>query len=277
MKNKFYSMAGLRIGVESERPVAESCYYRAFYADAGACDLTITVTEGEIPPRTGELLDCKPDRAFYHDGRQLRLFTTYARPGGAAPFACRETQGDRVLLTVDHPDGLWDSMLFFALNLPELLAEREIFLCHSSFILYRGEAVLFVGDKGAGKSTQAALWAGVRGAEIINGDRSLLRFVDGRLTAFGTPYCGSSQIALNRSAPVKAIILLDKGPDNRIALRTGMQALLPLLAQFSYESYQNAQATDFALQVCQSVPVYGLACRPEAAAVALLEKTLWQR
>ena len=276
MKNKYYALAGLRIGLESERPVAESRFYRAFYAEPGACDLTVTVTEGAVPPRTGTLIDSKPDRAFYRDGAQLRLFTTYAMPDRPVPFACRAAQGDRVLLTVDHPDGLWDSMLFFALNLPELLAEREIFLCHSSFILYRGEAVLFVADKGAGKSTQAALWAAERGAEIINGDRSLLRFVDGRLTAFGTPYCGSSQIALNRSAPVKAIVLLGKGPDNRIAPRTGMQALLPLLAQLSYESFQNERATEFALRVCQSVPVYALTCRPEAAAVALLERTLWQ-
>ncbi|MBR4728441.1 MAG: hypothetical protein IK080_11195 [Clostridia bacterium] len=277
MKNKYYALAGLRIGVESQRPVADSRFYGAFYAPAGACDLTVSVTDGALPPRTGDLVDRKPDRAFYRDGAQLRLFTTYPKPGRAVPFACRETQGDRVLLTVDYPDGLWDSMLFFALNLPELLAERDCFLCHSSFILYREEAVLFVADKGAGKSTQAALWAAERGAEIVNGDRSILRMANGRLTAFGTPYCGSSQIALNRSAPVKAIVLLGKGEENRIAPRTGMQAMLPLLAQLSYETYQNARATEFALQVCQNVPVYALTCRPEAAAVALLEKTLWQR
>lgn len=275
MKSKYYAMGGLRLRVDSPQAIAESRFYPAFYAPPGASDLTVTVTLGALPPRSGAPVDRKPGRAFYQDGTHLRLFTTYATAEQTKEFACRDGQEDRVQLTVDHPEGLWDSMLFYALNLPELLANAGSFLCHSSFVIYRGEAILFTADKGAGKSTQAALWAAERGAEIINGDRALLRMENGRLTAYGTPYCGSSQIALNRAAPVRAVILLEKGTANRIAPCCGMQALLPLTAQLSYEFYQNARAMDFALEVCRSVPVYSLACLPDASAVALLERTLW--
>lgn len=277
MNHKYYRIAGLRIHVESPRPIAQSRFYPAFYAPPGESDLTVTVTEGPLPPPAGRLTARRQDYAFYGEGDALQLFTAYAQPGGPVNYACRTAAGGKILLTVDHPAGLWDSMLFYALNLPELLAQQGAFLCHSSFIIHRGAAVIFTADKGAGKSTQAALWAAERGAQIINGDRSLLRCTDGRLTAWGTPYCGSSAIALNRSAPVKAVILLEKGDCNRLTPCAGMQALLPLLAQLSFENYQNARATDFALAVCRSVPVYALACLPDASAVALLEKTLWPR
>ena len=71
--------------------------------------------------------------------------------------------------------------------------------------------MLIAGYPGIGKSTQADLWQRYEGAELLNGDRTVLRRIDGVWTAFGSPYAGSSNCFVNESRPVRAIVLLSQG------------------------------------------------------------------
>ena len=277
MKSKFYTLAGVRLRADSEREIADSRLYGAFYAPPGDCDVHICVTEGALPEPGGTLLSRGGQRTLYDDGGDVTLVSSYPQREGDKPFACRQGTGSRIDLIVDYPGGLWDAMLFHALNIPELLIKRGVFLLHCSYVLFRGEALLFCAGKGVGKSTQAALWEQYRGAEIVNGDRALLRLSDAGLTAFGSPYCGSSEIALNRSAPVKAVVLLEQGSNNKLSRCVGTQAFSRLMAQITYEPYQSEQTVDFALGVCERVPVYTMRCVPEKSAVSLLEESLWKQ
>jgi hypothetical protein len=277
MKSKFYALAGLRLRVDSETPIADSDLYREFYSPEGDHDILIRVAEGKLPARPEKPFSVSPLRAFYHEEGDVSLFSSYPTAVGDRPFACRRGTGDEILLTVDSPDGLWDAMLFYALNLPELTARRGLFLLHSSFVIFRGEAILFCAGKGVGKSTQAALWERCRGAAVVNGDRSLLQWENGVLTAHGTPYCGSSQIALNRSAPVKAVVLLSQGSENMLDRCDAKRAFPLLLAQLSFEQYQKEMAVDFALSLCSGASLYEMSCLPEESAVALLEESLWKQ
>ncbi len=277
MKSKFYALAGLLLRADSDREIADSRLYAAFHAPEGDCDVLVRAAEGPLPERKGKLLCRTPLRDFYDEDGDVTVFSAYPEIDGAQPFACRKGTGRVIELTVDDGNGLWDAKLFHALNIPELLAQRGTFLLHCSYIIWRNEAVLFCAGKGVGKSTQAALWEKYRGAEIVNGDRALLRLTEDGLTAFGTPYCGSSDIALNRAAPVKAIVLLEQGARNEIGFCRGTEAFVRLVAQLSFEPYQQEKAVDFALGVCNSVPVYAMRCLPDASAVSQLEETLWKR
>ena len=49
-----------------------------------------------------------------------------------------------------------------------------------------------------------------------------------------------------------------------------------LLAQLSFESYQNEKAVDFTLGLCANVPVYAFQCLPDESAVTMLEESLWK-
>ena len=276
MKSKFYSLARLRLRVDSESKIADSRLYADFYAPEGDCDVRVRVTEGPLPEKKGRLMSRNEWREYYDDNGELILYSLYPRMAGPYTFACREGTGAEIGLTVDNPEGMWDAMLFHALNIPELTARRGFFQLHCSYIIFRGEAVLFSADKGVGKSTQAALWEKHRGAEIVNGDRALLHLTENGLTAYGTPYCGSSDIALNRAAPVKAVVLLSQGDRNLLELCRGTEPFLRILGQLTFEPYQNQDAVDFTLGVCSRVPVYSLQCLPEESAVSLLETTLWK-
>ena len=277
MKSKWYALAGLRLRVDSESPIADNALYTGFYAPEGECDIRVRVTEGPLPDRPGKPFFASPLRDFYVEGGDVTLFSSYPIMEGKRTFACRQGTGREILLTVDSPDGLWDAMVFHALNLPELTARLGLFQLHSSFVIHRGEGVLFCAGKGVGKSTQAALWERCLGATVVNGDRSLLRWENGVLTASGTPYCGSSKVALDRTAPVKALVLLSQGKENTLRRCPSVPAFPRLLSQLNYEQYQKEKAADFAISLCEHAPVYEMRCLPEESAVALLEESLWKQ
>ena len=76
-------------------------------------------------------------------------------------------------------------------------------LIHSSAIEYNGKAYLFSADSGVGKSTHTALWRKAFGNDVkmINDDKPVVRIIDGKAVAYGTPFDGGSGIANNISAP----------------------------------------------------------------------------
>ncbi len=276
MKSKRYEFAGLILRIDSEEEIKTSKMYKAFCPQACDADIAITVDTSPLPVKEGKkLFENEGRECFVKDG-VMRLFSSYYTPSGRIDYACRQEDGEGIRLYINYPDGLWDSMIFNALNLPEIFAQRGIFLCHSSFVIHKGEALIFTAGKNEGKSTQAALWEKFAGAKIINGDRSFLKFEDGKLFAYGTPYCGSSQIALNESAPVKAVILLKKGKENIIKAAGGLDAFTEIIAQLSFEKYQNEKASAFAAKICGTTPVYTMECLPDRSAVKTLEEKIWQ-
>lgn len=64
---------------------------------------------------------------------------------------------------------------FGHIAMERILMEQEAAILHASFIEYEGQAVLFTGPSGIGKSTQAGLWEQYEDAQILNGDRTILR------------------------------------------------------------------------------------------------------
>ena len=96
-----------------------------------------------------------------------------------------------------------------AASLFDILADAGMLVLHSAYIVTRqGQGILFSGPSGIGKSTQAALWQRYAGAEIINGDRALVRPDTG--TVSGVFYAGTSGISRNVTAPLQAVILLEQ-------------------------------------------------------------------
>ena len=91
-------------------------------------------------------------------------------------------------------------------------------LIHSSAIEYKGKAYLFAADSGVGKSTHTALWrkAFENEVKMINDDKPVVRIIDGKAIAYGTPFDGGSGIANNISAPLGAVVFIERGENNSI-------------------------------------------------------------
>ena len=91
-------------------------------------------------------------------------------------------------------------------------------LIHSSAIEYKGKAHLFSADSGVGKSTHTSLWRKAFGNDVkmINDDKPVVRIFDGKAVAYGTPFDGGSGIANNISAPLGAVVFIERGGSNSI-------------------------------------------------------------
>jgi len=169
-----------------------------------------------------------------------------------------------------------DSVLLLRmLNLPSVLLDYDGFFLHASMISYKGRAILFTADKQMGKSTQAALWEKYAGAETLNGDRALIRRIEGEWYAFGSPYCGTSDICKAAELPIGAIVLLGKGKENVGGRAQTGASFRSLLSGASFETWNRAEVlklTQLFGELIQNVSFYKYDCLPEPQAVTdLLE------
>jgi len=96
-----------------------------------------------------------------------------------------------------------------------VLARQGGFLLHSASAIKNGKAFLFTGISGAGKTTISRL--APPDVTLLTDEISYVRKRNEGYVAFGTPFTGElAKLGENTSAPVEALYLLAKGPENRI-------------------------------------------------------------
>lgn len=164
-----------------------------------------------------------------------------------------------------------------ALALEHLVPEIHGFVFHSSYIQWEGKAILFTAPSGTGKSTQADLWQQFRAAEIINGDRSVVRRVGDGVMAEGIPFAGSSQYCRNESLPLAAIVYLEQAPKTAIRKMRGYEAFSRIWEGVSVNTWDKQDmmlVSDAVKFAAETVPVFHLACTPDESAVIALENAL---
>ena len=101
-------------------------------------------------------------------------------------------------------------------RIADLLVEDNIVVFHSSAICVNGGAFLITARSGVGKSTHARNLKEFIGEEFkyINDDKPLLEVSDNGVVVYGTPWNGKERISNNISAPLKAILFLNRGETN---------------------------------------------------------------
>lgn len=203
--------------------------------------------------------------------------TTGVRATGPTPVGHLEPDGRETIEYLEADRGFFSETAncFSHIALEALLLQRDAMILHASFVSTRYGGLLFSGVSGIGKSTQADLWQRYEGAELLNGDRTVLRCMDSVWTAFGSPYAGSSNCFVNESRPVRAIVLLSQGsacslrrlsPAGRVPRPVCGNDRQPMGRPLCRAGLRPAAALD--------VPVYALTCTPDRAAVDCLKAEL---
>lgn len=158
--------------------------------------------------------------------------------------------------------------------LAEKLVEHNVLLMHGSALCMDGEAYIFTAKSGTGKSTHARLWREVFGDHVwmINDDKPLLRIEVSGVTVWGTPWDGKHHLSRNTSAPLKAIVELNRGTENRIEPLACADAFQVLVKHCFVSDQQVMRRSVFALEteLLGQVKFFRLFCnmRPEAALTA---------
>ena len=158
-----------------------------------------------------------------------------------------------------------------------ILAPRQGILIHSAGAVLGGRGFVFAGRSGAGKSTLSRQFQAADTKDLLSDDRMVIRRLDGAYSAHGTPWAGDAQIALNRSAPLRALCFLHHAPANRVERvdpRSAFEKMLPMVSIPWYDRVAIDQITFSCEALTRDVPCYDLYFVPTPAVAGFLEEAI---
>lgn len=282
-----FKIAGLVIqcdSVQNELIYMEQPYTDFLTDPAEQADILIRYRVcAEFPQADGHL--CYEDRRnrVYESCGRLRCYAgNYNKisdfRGAISCLQYRETDRNHYELLLKKESSLTMRMLFRGMGLEFLMALNRRVILHSSYIAWKGKGIVFSAPSGTGKSTQAELWRRHRpGTEIINGDRSILTCERGIPEVYGLPLCGSSGIAVNKSFPLGAVVVLRQAKTNtvrRLGVREAVSLIYSECGLSLWDRDAAANVLDVVSEIAESVPVYCLSCLPHSSAVDAMERAL---
>ncbi len=164
-------------------------------------------------------------------------------------------------------------------RLAEGLISYGGFLMHGVLMEAEGQGVLFCARSGVGKSTHAAMWLRYLGRErckIVNGDKPLLRFIEGKLYAYGTPWCGKEGLQENRSIELKNIAFIERGEVNETFQISPDECFQALINQthFPQDDLGKLAVLEMCGKVMENVRFFKIKCKPDIAAAEAAVKAM---
>lgn len=153
-----------------------------------------------------------------------------------------------------------------------VLAEEGGFLVHAASGMRNDRAFVFAGVSGAGKTTISRL--APPDATLLTDEISYVRRSGNRYHAYGTPFAGElARVGTNLKAPLEALYLLEKGPDNRIVPAGESEAAHALIRNilfFAHDPELVKRVFDAAIEFVSRVPVARLVFTPDERAWELI-------
>ncbi|MFA6830225.1 MAG: hypothetical protein WCR67_05955 [Bacilli bacterium] len=152
---------------------------------------------------------------------------------------------------------------------------QKAILIHSSAIEFKNQGILFVAKSGVGKSTHASLWEKYEHINRINDDKNLIVLVDDKLYIYPSPISGKHLINQNIIVPLKSIVFIVRGSENKAESLSAKQGFVRLIghstnASFFLDKKKWNEVTDH----FGSLKYYQLTCDVSQEAVEALKKKL---
>ena len=204
---------------------------------------------------------------------QVRDYITNEAPLFCVSVTEAEIDGEKSFSATDRPRGYYESIVAYR-KIAEKLSEYDAFLFHGSVIEYKDMAYIITANSGVGKTTHTRLWISEFSGEvdIINGDKPIVRIIDGVAYACGTPWQGKENYGKNVMRPLKGIAFLSRGEKNLASEISASEAVTRFMKQiFIPKSSPSATVRTMRLadKVIKGVRLVSLECNmdPEAARV----------
>lgn len=144
---------------------------------------------------------------------------------------------------------------------------------HSSSVCAEGMGVAFSASSGVGKSTHTGLWLeNIPGCSYINDDTPIISISEGRVMISGSPFAGTSGINSNVTVPLKAIVFVTRGEENKVVPVDTVTAFVRIMSQLKkpVNDIMSDKLISTLNLILKSVPCYFMECNisPEAALTA---------
>ena len=284
MKTKNYSFAGVECSVTMPENLmyTDERYLAAFADDRveNPHKFTFELVDSITPP-TGKFVTAKPSFWVYDENGSETRYIGSVENGWQNAYMRASHKGRNHTVQIRHDqynsECIGTHTVLAAMAVEHLIVQADGVLFHSSYIEKDGKAILFTAPSETGKSTQADLWHQLRGADIVNGDRAVIRVMDGRLYVAGVPFAGSSVYCSNRTVPLCAVVYLGQAPHTTIRRLRGYEAFAKIWEGVSINTWNREdveKASAIVKQVAENIPVLYMPCTPDESAVIAVEKAL---
>ena len=171
-----------------------------------------------------------------------------------------------------HP-GYLESIAVYR-KIAQIIPSFDGIVFHGAVIALNGRAYAVTARSGVGKTTHLSIWLREFGDEvhILNGDKPILRVIDGKVWAAGTPWRGKENYGVPEMLPLCGIAFLERAEKPSAEPIGISEALIPFINQiYVPDSEEYApKALSVANKIISSVPMTRLRVdmSPEAATVA---------
>ena len=149
-------------------------------------------------------------------------------------------------------------------------------ILHSACVSCNGKGYLFAGVSGSGKSTISEIWQKDPETMVLTDERVIIRDINGRLWAFGTPWHGTAEIHRNAGTPIDRIFFIRHGKKNRAVPLSRTEAVNRLMVR-CFPTFWNRSGMQFVLDFCvriaSEIECYELEFVPDPSVVEYV-KTL---
>lgn len=152
-------------------------------------------------------------------------------------------------------------------------------ILHSSAICLDGQGFAFTAPSGTGKSTHTASWMRLYdGCTAINDDTPIAYNNGTGFRLYGSPWSGKTEINANISAPLSAIVCLERGKRNSIEL-IPPRVSFPFIWHELWHSplrEREDRILTILTDILTNTDVYRLRCLPNKKAAAMCKEKIWK-
>jgi len=289
---RYYKIADITMQVESDLPITDNTFhpkFKFFEVDKPGDDIISIRHYSSLPKLDNKNLGKK----FYHK----TPWAIYKKENswiylGIMPKIMNEAVYKVAVFNHDHTkvriynDGKkrfsknnLGSLTLFATDqtlIARLLADRQGCYLHSSSVILEGNGLLFVGHSDAGKSTITKMLK--KKAEILCDDRIIVRRQPEGFRVYGTWSHGEIQNVSSSSAPLKAVLFLEKDKTNSIVQFDDKKEIMRRLLACIIKPFVTADWWQKELSLLEKiaveVPCYSLHFDKSGKIVGLLENLI---
>lgn len=126
-----------------------------------------------------------------------------------------EIEKERSVAEGEFSNAYLESIVVYR-KIAEELPRYDAFVFHGAVLSIDGNGYAFTARSGVGKTTHTRLIVELLGerAFYVNGDKPIIRFIDGEPYAYGTPWRGKENYGTNTGVKLSGIVIVNRGTEN---------------------------------------------------------------